>query len=106
MDSITQMVKILSTERYRQPIQEFAEALTVYDQNTEFWWQYMTMVSVLLLFIRTQRDGLWDLHLYSFNRMLLYFLWYDHVNYARWVSVYLAEMSTLPPDVLLEFMMW
>jgi len=28
---------------------------------------------------------------------------YDHVNYARWGTVYLAEMSVLPPEVLLEF---
>ena len=59
----------------------------------------MTMVSILLSFTRAQRDGLWDLQLYSFKRMLPYFFSYDHVNYARWGTVYLAEMSTL----LLEF---
>ena len=25
---------------------------------------------------------------------------YDHVNYARWGTVYLDEMSDLPPEVL------
>ena len=103
LDSITQMVETLSTERFRQPMKEFAEALAVDDPNAEFWWQYMTMVSILLSFTRAQRDGLWNLHLYSFKRMLPYFFRYDHVNYARWGTVYLAEMSTLPPEVLLEF---
>ena len=28
---------------------------------------------------------------------------YNHVNYARWSTVYLAEMSVLPPEVLHEF---
>ena len=32
--------------------------------------------------------------------MLPYFFRYEHVNYARWGTVYLAEMSTLPPEVL------
>ena len=84
-------------------MKEFAEALAVDDPNAEFWWQFMTTVSILLSFTREQRDGLWDLHLYSFKRMLPYFFRYDHVKYARWGTVYLAEMSTLPPEVLLEF---
>ena len=63
----------------------------------------MTMVIILLSFTRAQHDGLWDLHLYSFKRMLPYFFTYDHVSYATWGTVYTFEMSTLPPEVLLEF---
>ena len=48
-------------------------------------------------------DHAWDLYLYAFKRMLPFFFRYDHVNYARWGSVYIAEMSDLPPEVLLEF---
>ena len=103
LDSITQMVETLSTKGFRQPMKELAEALAVDDPNAEFWWQYMTMVSILLSFTRAQRDGLWNLHLYYFKRMLPYFFRNDHVNYARWDTVYLAEMLTLPPEVLLEF---
>ncbi|KAK2142184.1 hypothetical protein LSH36_987g00029 [Paralvinella palmiformis] len=61
------------------------------------------MVSILLCFTRAQRDGSWDLHLYAFKRMPPILFRYDHVNYARWGTVYLAEMSVLPPEVLLEF---
>ena len=70
VDSITQMVETLSTERFRQPMTEFTEALAVDDPNAEFWWQYKTTVSIPLSFTQAQRDGLWDLHLYSFKRML------------------------------------
>ncbi len=63
----------------------------------------MAMVSILLNFTRAQRDGLWKLHLHAFKRMLPYFFMYDHVNYARWGTIYLAEMANLPPDVLHEF---
>ena len=35
--------------------------------------------------------------------MLPFLFRYDHVNYTRWVTVYLAEMSVLPPEVLHEF---
>ena len=63
----------------------------------------MTMVSILLCFTRAKHDGSWDLHLYAFQRMLPFLFRYDHVNYAIWVTVYLAEMSVLPPEVLHEF---
>ena len=37
------------------------------------------------------------------KRMLSFLFVYDRVNYARWGTVYLAEMSVLPPEVLHEF---
>jgi len=58
---------------------------------------------VLLMFTRAQRDGIWELHLYSFKCMLPFFVYYDHTNYARWGPVYLAEMHHLPDPVLQEF---
>ena len=63
----------------------------------------MTMIRVLLCFTRAQRDGSWDLHLYAFKRMLPFLFRYDHVSYARWGTVYLADMSVLPTEVLHEF---
>jgi len=35
--------------------------------------------------------------------MLPYFFRYDHLNYARWGSVYIVEMEQLPREVLEEF---
>jgi len=37
--------------------------------NLEHWWQYMEMFCILL-FVRAQREGMWDLHLYAFQKML------------------------------------
>ena len=73
------------------------------DVNFKFWWQYLNMVSILLKFIRAQREGLWDDHLDAFRSMLPYFHRYDHINYARWGAVYLSEMNRLPEEVAHEF---
>ena len=54
----------------------------------------------LLSFTRAQRDGSWDIHVYAFKRMLPFHFRYDHVNYAIWITVYLADNSVLPPVVL------
>ena len=93
------MVDKLTTGSFRDTM----KALVVVNPNAEFWWDYITMVSILLCFTRAQRDGSWDLHLYAFKRMLSFLFRYGHVNYARWVTVYLADMSVLLPEVLHEF---
>ena len=55
------------------------------------------------MFTRAQREDLWSLHLASFKLMLPYFFTYDRRKYAKWGSVYLAEMNMLPNEVLTEF---
>lgn len=71
-----------------------------------YWREYMDMVSILLGFIRAEREGNWELHLETFSKMLPWLAIYDHVNYSRWGPVYLADMMQLPtkaPDVYHEF---
>ena len=99
------MVDKLTIGSFRDGMKGFAATLVVENPNAEFWWDYMAMVSILLCFTQAQRDGSWDFHLYVFKRMLPFLFRYDHTNYARWVTVYLAEMllSTDLVDTLLAF---
>ena len=30
------------------------------DANFTFWWNYMKMISIMLLFTRAERDGVWQ----------------------------------------------
>ena len=71
--------------------------------NFTFWWKYMDMVSTLLMFTRAQRDGLWDLYLFSFKKMIPFFFLYDHYNYARWGVIYAAQMMQIPDELKEEF---
>ena len=67
----------------------------------------MKMVSILLLFIRAERTGNWEMHLSAFKQMLPWFGLYDHVNYLRWGTVYVADASQLDKthkDVHKEFL--
>ena len=54
-----------------------------HNPNFAFWFTYLELVSILLLFTRASRGGLWELHLSTFKRMLPYFCRYDHINYAK-----------------------
>ena len=97
--TIAALITYLDQEKYRNNLEKFVQCRSD-NVNFRFWWQYMEMVSALLQYTRAQRDGVWDLYLHSFQKMLPYFNRYDHLNYARWGPVYLVE---LPEPVLNEF---
>ena len=56
---------------------------------------YMSMCECLLLFIRSSRQSLWNLHLSSLNCFVKYFFAHDQINYARLTPLYLADMLQL-----------
>ena len=101
-NKIAELVSILQEEQYCKALAEFVTTES-HNVNFKFWWQYIEMFSILLLFTRAQREGIWELHLESFTKMIPLFMRYDHFNYARWGIVYLAEMKQLPDEVKKEF---
>ena len=91
--------------------EDYLADLTQYIEENEknptfvFWIQYMQMIETLLLFLRSERTGDWDLHLATFKDMSWVMI-HDHTNYSRWRVVYLLDMLQLPescPDVWNEF---
>ena len=50
------------------------------------WNTYLTLVRLLLTFIRATRESNWDLHVLCLRRMLPWFFAFDRQNYARYVS--------------------
>ena len=55
----------------------------------------MKMFEKLLLFIRSSRQSIWNLHLSSLCELTKYFFAFDLQNYARLTPVYIAQMSSL-----------
>ena len=100
--SDTSLVSIFVSSEFQEAIKGFVLG-EGNNANCALWYEYLQMVSILLLFTRASRDGLWDLHLSSFKLMLPYFFQYSHTNYAKWGTVYLAEMHMLPEEIRNEF---
>lgn len=62
-----------------------------------YWMSYIDMVdNVVLGLLRTSREGNWDLHLNAIRTLIPWCFAYDKVNYARYLSPYLAQMTNLP----------
>lgn len=66
------LISILGSDNYAKHLNSFIDGKTD-DVNTRFWLQCLHMISILLKFVRAQREGLWDSHIDAFRAMLPYF---------------------------------
>ena len=64
-------------------------------RTEKLWVQYFKLVAIIRLFIRAERCGDWQLHLYSLWLMIPYLHAAGHHHYARSAQVYLQEMLNL-----------
>ena len=62
------------------------------DSRTAIYW-FMRFVSIVRMFIRAERIGIWDLHIKAFQDMLPYFASSGHSNYSQCAHLYLQESS-------------
>ena len=64
---------------------------------------FLDTTQLMLLNIRSERDGNWALHLHTSASMLPYFFCMNKVNYACWMPVYILEMVNIPQQVRTAF---
>ena len=65
-----------------------------------FWMSYVDMVEgVVLGLLRASREGNRNLHLHSLRMMITWCFAYDKVNYARYFTVYFAQMTNLVENI-------
>ena len=64
-------------------------------RTEKLWVQYFKLVAIIRLFIRAERCGDWQLHLYSVWLVIPYLHAAGHLHYARSAQVYLQEMLNL-----------
>ncbi|KAL9977627.1 hypothetical protein ACROYT_G015055 [Oculina patagonica] len=65
---------------------------------SQFWMSYLDLVEILLGLLRACREGNWELHLSSVRQMIPWCFAYDNLNYARYLSAYVSEMSHLEKE--------
>lgn len=72
-----------------------------------YWDNFLKLPQLLRNLIRSNRQGLWELHLDTVQKLQPLFAVFDCVNYQRWASLYLEDMRRLPktaPEVHEMFM--
>lgn len=58
-------------------------------RTAELWLQYWKQITILKYFIRAERTGDFELHLYSIKLMIPYFHAAGHLQYAKYAQLYL-----------------
>lgn len=60
-----------------------------------FWWIVLSLEILLLLFVKSLREGNFQLYIQVLNKMTPWFFALDHPNYSRWIPVHIRDMATI-----------
>ena len=72
-----------------------------------YWDMVLRMQLDILVFVRSMREGNFNAYVASIRRLLKWVFVFDHIHYARWLSVHLFDLTTLEkanPDLHAEMM--
>ena len=77
-------------------------------QHPQFYYWSIVMELELLMnmFIRSQREGNFNLYVDTLNKLAPWFFALDHVHYAHWLPVHIRDMvalKTMHPSIYSEF---
>ena len=72
----------------------------------DYWMKTLLLELLLLVFIRSIREGNFDMYVESLAEIVTWFFALDHTHYSRWLSVHIRDMMMLSekqPGVLTAF---
>ncbi|EDO31927.1 predicted protein [Nematostella vectensis] len=83
-DNTSQNLEVLECdiEKLAASLGKFKEEASLQSKTFDFWMRYMSMVKLLLQFIKAERTGNWELHLASTAAMIPHFFSMDRPNYS------------------------
>ena len=71
-----------------------------------YWFNILQNIKVVLLIVRSFREGNIDLLVVALEKIVPLFFSFDHVHYSRWVSVFIHDLKLVPskmPSLYKEF---
>ena len=72
----------------------------------DYWATVLQLELAVLVYVRSLRQGSFQMYLDAWTDLATWFHAMDHTNYARWIPVHLRDMVTLPtahPEIAREF---
>lgn len=65
----------------------------------QYWDTILSIEILILVFVRAHRENNFSLFVEVLEIIVGFFFAFDHYNYARWVSVHIRDMSSLPSSI-------
>jgi hypothetical protein len=98
--SETSVLVITSLSEHLQKFRKFGYTTS---PTFKYWDLFLKATEILILNIRSERQGSWNMHLSSIASMLPYLFIANRVNYSRYLPVYILDMLDLHQDVKSAF---
>ena len=70
-------------------------------QAHDYWIETLSLEIVLLLYIRSIREGNFDLYVESLAKIIPWMFALDHTHYSRWLPVHICDMVLLSELLLM-----
>ena len=86
-----------------QSIDVWMECASKRNPTFKYWSLIMKFEQLILLFVRAHRSRDFKLYLDTLKSLIGLFFSMDHQNYARWLSVHIEDLESLPENVRQEF---
>lgn len=83
-------------QKVQDKLECLKKELSGMSRTAKLWIQYMQYVEHLKAFVRAERTGNWNLHLFAVSKMLNLFAATGHNNYVKSTRLYLQLMLELP----------
>lgn len=91
------------TSNNGENLEAWRQKMVLKSPTFQFWDTVLRMEIIGLIFVRAHREANFSLYIETLRSFAPWFFALDHHNYARWVSVHIRDMESLPPSILEEF---
>jgi len=88
------------------PFEEWCTQRSKASVHFDYWLKTLSLELLLLRYIRSIREGNFQLYVESLTQIMPWMFALDHTHYSRWLSVHIRDMMSLAekhPHVLAEF---
>ncbi|CAG2245959.1 unnamed protein product [Mytilus edulis] len=86
--------------------EEWKERREIESPLFHFWSLTLKLELIILIFVRSLREGNFNLYKDSLTMLIPWFFALDHPNYARWLPIHVRDMfalDTIAPSIATEF---
>jgi hypothetical protein len=87
---------IYSSSNSEQSIDDWIESTSKKNPTFKYWYLIMKYEQLILIFVRAHRTRDFRLYLDTLKSLIGLFFSMDHQNYARWLSVHIQNLESLP----------
>ena len=88
------------------PLEQWCLTQAQQSLSFNYWLKALSLEILLLLYVRSIREGNFQLYIESLVKITSWMFALDHIHYSRWLPVHIRDMMTLSekhPEIMTEF---